>query len=216
MDKLEKMVADALVEHARVIDQNIKNVVSAVELWLKCDPKGAQEMVKKIRETDEKASAIKDKILADVAEAKASISRTDFLRLILQLDQVGSYSEGAAVRLGYLSQTFCLTENDEMVSRFRKLGEAFLKMGEALKMTIRSLSSSIDKINMFCSEIGKTEKEVDAIYRELEFHLFSRQDFDIRLIFYIRTIALHIEEAADNINNITNSVRIIVSNRSLE
>lgn len=215
MDRLETMVADALVEHARYIDQNIKNVVNAIELWLKCDPKGTQDMVAKIRETDEKANAIKNRILTDVAEAKASMSRSDFLRLILQLDQVGSYSEGAAVRLGLLSQKFCLAENDEIRPKFRKLGEAFLRMGDALKFTIKSLTSSIDKINMFCEDIGKIEKEVDAIYRDLEFHLFSRQDLDIRLIFYIRTVALHVEEAADNIDGITNSVRILVSNRGL-
>ncbi len=215
MDRLETMVAEALVEHARYIDQNIKNVVNAIDLWLKCDPKGTQDMVKKIRETDEKAGTIKNRILTDVAEAKASLSRTDFLRLILQLDQVGSYSEGAAVRLGLLSEKFCLTEKDELRPRFKKLGDAFLRMGEALKFTIKSLNSSMDKINMFCEDIGKIEKEVDSIYREMEFYLFSRQDLDIRLIFYIRTVALHIEEAADNIDAITNSVRILVSNRGL-
>lgn len=215
MDKLETKIAEALSEHARYIDQNIKNVVSAVELWLECDPAGTQEMVRKIRETDNKASAFKDKILSEVSEAKTSISRTDFLRLILQLDDVGSYADGAAVRLGFICEKFCLPKEDEMRPRFKRLAESFLKMGESLKLVIKSLSSSMDKVNLYCDEISKIEKDIDDIYRELEYYLFSRQDLDLRLIFYIRTIALHIEEAADKIDAITNSVRIIVSTRSL-
>jgi uncharacterized protein Yka (UPF0111/DUF47 family) len=156
---------------------------------------------------------VKNKILADVAEAKTSISRTDFLRLILQMDQVGSYSEGAAVRLGYMTKLFCLVENDELRPRMQKLGNAFLKAGDALKHLIKSISGNMEKVNMYCDDIGKIEKEIDSIYREMENYLFSRQDLDVRLIFQLRTIALHIEEACDNIDSITNSVRIIVSTR---
>ena len=213
MDKLELITFEELKEHVRIIDSNIKNLSNAIRMWVSGDLDEMNRLIDLIQKVESKASKVKNKLLIEISEAHASMNRGDLLRILLQLDKVGSYSDGAAVRLKFLSDIYVPAKDDPMIEWLNKLCDVFLKIGDKLKLVIKSLGGKIDKILNYCENIGEIENEVDFIYRSLEAHLYTRKDIDIRQIFQIRTVALHIEEACDIIEDLTDSIRILISTR---
>ena len=216
MNNLERNVFKTLQEHMRLVNSNAKDLVAGIGLWLDKDKEAMKKKVAVIIKIEEKASTLKNKLLMEIAEAHVAFNRTDLVRLILQMDNMESFIGGAAVRLEYLADVLDLEKEDKAAQLLLDLGKLYIEMNDILSRTIDNLDGKIDKVLALCEEIAMIETKLDSIYRELEAHLYTRHDIDIRQIFQLRTLALHIEEACDMIEDIADSIRIIVAGRNFQ
>lgn len=208
MDKVERVLFKALEDHARRINRSFKELGLAINAWIEGNLDEVNKKIAIIRELESDASKLKKTLLKEVAGAEANIHRTDYIRLILQLDEAAGYQGGAAVRLGRTDFHPALT--DPIAEKFKRLTEVFSKMGDALAAAVRWVDENQQKAEEYCDQIDAIEEQVDSVYRDLEVHLFSRKDLDIRIIFMIRSVALHIEEACDITDRVSDSLRIIL------
>jgi predicted phosphate transport protein (TIGR00153 family) len=207
--KFEKLIFRSLGEQARHINTTFKELGKSIDAWLNHRPEDVAKSNEIITHAEHTAKSMKKKMLEEASQAEANIHRSDFIRLILQLDEVASYQGGAASRLGRIS--FQPVPDDPMAAKFRNLVTVFLEMGDVLTNAIKMLGENNKKALEYCEKIDDVEEKIDDVYRDLEAHLYSRNDLDIRLIMQIRTVALHIEEACDIVNKLADGLHIILA-----
>ena len=208
-ENFEKFIFRALEEQTRQINTTFKELGKSIIAWLENRPADVTKSLDVIAHAEHTAKSMKSKLLREAAQAETNLHRSDYIRLILLLDEVSSYQGGSASRLGRIS--FHPKGDDPMAQKFKELIKIFLEMGDVLTNAIKMLGENNTKALEYCDKIDDVEGKIDDIYRDLEAHLYSRQDLDIRLIMQIRSVALHIEEACDIVEKVSDSLNIIIA-----
>jgi predicted phosphate transport protein (TIGR00153 family) len=211
MENIDRIVFRVVEEHARRINRSFKELAACINAWLVGNQEEVDKKINIISTLEKESSKLKKTLLAEIGQAQANLHRTDYIRLTLQMGEVSGYQGGAAVRLG--KTVFHPKADDPMVNKFKALCDVFIQMGDALANSIKHLGENNLKALEYTSRIDEIEDQIDDTYRDLEAHLYSRSDLDIRLIMQIRTVALHIEEACDIVQRISDSVTIILSSQ---
>ena len=206
--EIERIVFARLEEQSRHINNTFKQLGIAITAWLDGSDDKFQESVMKITQSEKKSRKVKEEALNDVARA-ISLYRSDFLRLVMKMEDCASFQGGAAARLSRLN--FKPDAEDEMVPMFRDLVSVFIDMGDTLTNLMRKLGQNMKQASDYCDKIDVIEEKVDGSYRELESYLYSRKDLDIRIIMQLREIIKHVEEACDHVQSTADSVRIILA-----
>ena len=206
--EIERIVFARLEEQSRHINNTFKQLGIAINAWLDGSDEKFKESVMKITQSEKKSRKVKDEALNDVARA-ISLYRSDFLRLVMKMEDCASFQGGAAARLSRLE--FKPEAGDEMVGMFKDLVEVFIDMGDTLTNLMRKLGQNMEQARNYCDKIDLIEEKVDGAYRKLESFLYNRKDLDIRIIMQLREIIKHIEEACDHVQSTADSVRIILA-----
>jgi len=191
VDRISRIMFKALEEHVRRVNRGFKELSGAITAWFSGNTEEVQKKVAIISQLEKEAAKLKKELLIEAAQAEASIHRTDYIRLILQMDEAAGYVGGAAVRLGFLD--FQLKPNDKIVEKFKKLIDLFIKVGDILTNAIKFADENIQMALQYCEELDDIEEQMDSVYRDLEAHIYKRKDLDIRDGLQLRAIALHLE-----------------------
>ena len=203
--EIERIVFTRLEEQSRHINNTFKQLGLAINAWIDNDEETFEKAVAKITQYETKSRKIKNDALNDVARA-ISLYRSDFLRLVMKMEECASYQGGAATRL--LRMNFTPESSDPMVPKFKELVDVFIQMGDTLTLLMKQVGNNFAQAGKYCQKIDEIEEQVDEKYRSLESYLYSRDDLDIRVIMQLREILKHIEEACDHVQSTADSVRI--------
>ncbi|MCP4761646.1 MAG: DUF47 family protein [archaeon] len=197
----------AINDHVRYIDIAIRELTKCIYFWI--DGKSNKEMepaIAKVSQAEADANKIKIKLMKRISEGKTSLHRSDFLRLVLKMDQIPDYIEGGAIRILYLKKC----PSKDLGDKIKPLCEAIIKMSTVFKKTIKSIIENPEKTIKYCDEIDQCEEEVDEIFREIEGYLFNT-DLEIRFMLQLRNVLSKIEEAADWCHDTADHIRILVA-----
>jgi len=83
-------------------------------------------------------------------------------------------------------------------------------MADILKSTIKNLRDNPEIVFNNTTKIHEIENEIDRIYRQFLDYLYSNEDLDIRLLLRIRDSIVLLEQLADRIHDIADSLRILL------
>jgi predicted phosphate transport protein (TIGR00153 family) len=203
-------ILNLVIEHVTYIDISIRELVKCLNAWINKNHEDLVNAVQRVKSAESDANKTKVKVVTRVSEHHASLHRTDFLRLTLEMDKIPDYIEGAASRIQLMAESWDFIPDKKLSEKLMKLADAIVKMGQKLRQTIKALLDSPGNTLKFCNEIDKFEAEVDKYYREVEATLFHT-DIDIKLMLQIQNIMHHIEEAGDFIQETSDSIRIIIA-----
>ena len=203
-------ILNFIIEHSTYIDISIRELAKCVIAWIDNDKEGIINATKTVNRAESDANDLKIKVVNRVSKGQASLHRTDFLRLILQMDAIPDYIEGASSRTLLMSERSNYKPDAEFSAKIKELLDNIIKMGSNLKSTVKSIIDNPGKTPKYCAEIDKGEEKVDASYRGIESYLLN-SEIDIKLILQIKNIMWHIEEAGDYIHEVGDSIRIIVA-----
>lgn len=193
-------------DHVRYIDIAIREMAKCTSAWIGNDREEMNKSYQKLKQAELDADKIKLKLMIRVSEDQASLHRTDFLRLILQMDTIADFSEGVAARIIRIK----ITPDKSLAEKIIPLSEATLKMGDALKRTIKSLLDNPSKTSIYCDEIDKFEEAIDGVYRDLEAYLYE-SDIDVKIMLQISSAMHQIEDTADLCQRSADNIRIIAA-----
>ncbi|MHA1339158.1 MAG: DUF47 domain-containing protein [Promethearchaeota archaeon] len=200
-------ILNSIIEHSKYIDIAIRETVKAVEAWLNNKREDLEQAVKRATQAESDANKLKIKLMKRIAEAEAAINRTDFLRLVLKMDLIPDYIEGAAVRISYVD---VIPKEEHIIKGIKDLLDAILDMSSTFKMTIRSIRDNPSNTEKFCNEIDEKEERIDEIFRKLESDLFN-SELEIKKMFQIRNVMFHIEETGDLCHENADHIRILIA-----
>ncbi|MBD3352121.1 MAG: DUF47 family protein [Candidatus Lokiarchaeota archaeon] len=199
-------ILSSIGELAKFVDIAIKETVKSIYAWMESNEDEMNECIKRVTQAESDANKIKLKLMKRIAEAQSSLNRTDFLRLVLKMDLIPDYIEGAAVRISKVK----LSPDDTLIEEMKPLTEAIVKMSNAFKKTIKNIIHNPAKTEKLCNEIDKIEEEIDHVYRNLEAYLFQ-SDLDVKVMLQLRNVLYHIEETGDLCHENADHIRIILA-----
>lgn len=203
-------IINYIIEHSTYIDISIRELAKCIIAWIENNKEGIINATKTVDRAENDANDLKIKVVNRVSQGQASLHRTDFLRLILQMDAIPDYIEGASSRTLLLSEHSNYKPDPELSAKIRELLENIIKMGSNLKLTVKSIIDNPGKTTKYCAKIDEGEEKIDTSYRAIESYLLN-SEIDIKLILQIKNIMWHIEEAGDYIHEVGDSIRIIVA-----
>lgn len=197
---------NSINEHVLYIDIAIRETVKTLYAWLEEKDVDMKESVAKASQAEKDANNIKLTLLKKIAEAQGMLNRTDFLRLVLKMDLIPDYIEGAAVRISKIKYRPVKPISDKI----KALGDIMLEMSSVLKLTIKSILDSPKKTEEYCNQIDNIEEKIDSIYRDLEAELFQ-SDIEVKTMLQIRNAMYQIEETGDLCHENADHIRILVA-----
>ena len=204
---MEQRVFANLEKQSTLVDRTFKEMGLCITAFLE-GHEDFQKTVLKIKNNEKESNKLRRKNLEIVAQA-VSMYRSDLLRLVMKMSDVMANQAGASVRLEHVN--FTPAPNDGMIPRFTALIEAFIRMGEKLRILMRNLGENMENAQDSCDKIDEVEEEVDRLYRDLHGHLYNRINIPLRIIMQLLSVAKHIEEACDHCASVADSVRIILA-----
>ncbi len=196
-------------DHARVVNRAVKEMALCVEAWTKGDTELTAQKLALVVKLERDANAIKNKIIQMVAGAQTSLSRTDMIRMVLQIDEIADYAEGTAVRISRIKYEPRQEIADEMIN----LAQGVVKSAKIMRQALLELVNNPQKAMKRCEELDLAEQEVDNLFRNLETNLFEDLSMDVRILLQIRSVAYHLEDMGDIAMRVGDAVRIFALTR---
>jgi predicted phosphate transport protein (TIGR00153 family) len=135
------------------------------------------------------------------------VSREDILRLVVQVNEIADYSEGAAFRINHITDKK-LKVNEEVKSHLFNMAKNVLKTVTTLRETLLSLSYSRTRAIEMAKNVEAAEYAVDELYRETEMKIIDSK-MNIRTIMLLRDTAQFLEDIADKAEDAIDSTRIL-------
>ncbi|MFH0748579.1 MAG: DUF47 family protein [Candidatus Bathyarchaeota archaeon] len=161
--------------------------------------------ITKLKEEDVKQ---KKALLGELAKSgMLLINREDFVRLSVQIGEIGDYCEGAAHRITYAS-TREMDISDEVRSLLFNMSKNVLKTVTNLRETIFSLAYSRQKAIDLASSVEIAEYAVDELFRETEIKIMD-SDMDCGSMIILKDLAQLLEDIADKAEDAIDSTRIL-------
>jgi len=200
-------ILNSIIEHSRYIEIAIQETVNVVNSWLENNKENILESLKRAKQAEKDANNLKIKLLNRIAEAETAINRTDFLRLVLKMDLIPDFIEGAAVRASYLTT---IPKDENVINGIKNLSNAIIEMASVFKNTIRSIRDNLENTAKFCDEIDQVEEKIDTIYRKLEADLYN-SELETKKMLQILNVMYHIETAGDLCHENADHIRILIT-----
>jgi predicted phosphate transport protein (TIGR00153 family) len=135
------------------------------------------------------------------------VSREDILRLVVQVNEIPDYSEGAAFRINHITSKK-LKVNEEVKSHLFNMAKNVFKTVTTLRETMLSLSYNRTRAIEMAQNVEAAEYAVDELYRETEMKIIDSK-MDIRTIMLLRDTAQFLEDIADKAEDASDSTRIL-------
>ena len=210
MDKTERTVFANLEAQSKLINQTFREMGVCITAFLEGRKEDLHKSVAKIRTFEKEASILRRKNLEIVATT-VSIYRSDLFRLVMKMSDVMANQAGASIRLSEIQ--FHPPSGDPMIPKIKQLIALFIEMGDELRNLILKLQEDLEKAHQVCDKIDDIEDRVDEIYRELHGHIYNRYEIDLRVVMQLLSFFKHVEEACDQIDSVSDSVRIILATK---
>lgn len=207
-EQIRRTVLDTEQEHVRRTLEAVRELVSMVSDFADQNPKEIDARIARIRKLKEDATEQKRVLIRELAESgMLLLNREDFLRLAVQIGEIGDYCEGAAFRINYIVK-HGVSLNDELRQNILSLGKNVLKTVTNLRETILSLSFNRQRALDMAQNVEVAEYAVDEIYRDLEVKIFESK-LDTRAILLVWSLVGLLEDVSDKAEDAIDSIRIL-------
>ena len=207
--QIRRMVLDICQDHVRKILEGVRELSNMVfDFASGSNSQSMDDHLSQIKRLKEEATEQKRILLNELAEAgMLLINREDFLRLIVQIDEIVDFCEGAAYRLCTLAKRKIKMKKD-ILDSLSNLSKNVLKTVTNLRETILSLTYSRSKAIEMAKSVEIAEYVVDEIFRDLEMKIIDAK-LDLGTTLLLRDLAQSLEDIADKAEDATDSTRVL-------
>jgi len=175
---------------------------------MKNDKDRARQLSNEIRGAEDEVDKARRLVSQELAEIGAILlSREDFLRFTNLTSEIADFSEGIAFRLVEILQ-----HNWNVPAEIKK---ELLKLSEAVFDTVLKLREMVMVLNYGSAktmekakDVEIAERNVDAIYRDLEIRLLSSK-MDLPAMILLRDVLQLLEDSADKAEDAADAARIL-------
>jgi len=179
-----------------------------IDYFMKNDKDRARQLFNEIRGGEEEVDKARRLVSQELAEIGAILlSREDFLRFTNLTSEISDFSEGIAFRLVEIIQHNWNVPTDIKKDLLR-LSEAVFETVLKLREMVMVLNYGSAKTMEKAKDVEIAERNVDAIYRELEIKLLSSK-MDFPALILLRDVLQLLEDSADKAEDAADAARIL-------
>ena len=207
-ERVKRRALNVCQDHLRKVVDLTRKVPQMIDYFTKNDKERARQLFNEIRGGQDEVDTARRLVSQELAEIGAIlISREDFLRFTNLTSEIADFSEGIAFRLVEILEHGWNVPND-IKKELPKLSEAVLEAVMKLKETVMVLNYGPAKTMEKAKDVEIAERNVDAIYRDMEIKLLSSK-MDFPALILLRDVARLLEDSADKAEDAADAVRIL-------
>ena len=207
-ERVKRRALSVCQEHLRRVVDLTRKVPQMIECFTKNDKEKAKQLFAEIRSGEDEVDKARRLVSQELAEIGAIlISREDFLRFTNLTSEIADFSEGIAFRMNEIASHNWNVPMD-MKKELLKLSEAVFETVLKLRETVMVLNYGATKTMEKAKDVEIAERNVDAIYRELEIKLLSSK-MDFPALILLRDVLELLEDSADKAEDAADAVRIL-------
>jgi predicted phosphate transport protein (TIGR00153 family) len=207
-ERVKRRALNVCQDHLRKVVDLTRKVPQIIECFTKNDKERAKQLFNEIRGGEDEVDTARRLVSQELAEIGAILlSREDFLRFTNLTSEIADFSEGIAFRLVAILEHGWNVPSD-IKKELLKLSEAVLEAVMKLRETVMVLNYGTTKTMEKAKDVEIAERNVDAIYRDLEIKLLSSK-MDFPALILLRDVLQLLEDSADKAEDAADAVRIL-------
>lgn len=207
-ERVKRRALNVCQDHLRKVVDLTRKVPQIIECFTKNDKERAKQLFNEIRGGEDEVDTARRLVSQELAEIGAILlSREDFLRFTNLTSEIADFSEGIAFRLVAILEHGWNVPSD-IKKELLKLSEAVLEAVMKLRETVMVLNYGTAKTMEKAKDVEIAERNVDAIYRDLEIKLLSSK-MDFPALILLRDVLQLLEDSADKAEDAADAVRIL-------
>jgi predicted phosphate transport protein (TIGR00153 family) len=207
-ERVKRRALNVCQDHLRKVVDLTRKVPQIIECFTKNDKERAKQLFNEIRGGEDEVDTARRLVSQELAEIGAILlSREDFLRFTNLTSEIADFSEGIAFRLVEILEHGWNVPSD-IKKELPKLSEAVLETVMKLRETVMVLNYGTTKTMEKAKDVEIAERNVDAIYRDLEIKLLSSK-MDFPALILLRDVLQLLEDSADKAEDAADAVRIL-------
>ena len=207
-ERVKRRALNVCQDHLRKVVDLTRKVPQIIGFFTKNDKERAKQLFNEIRGGEDEVDTARRLVSQELAEIGAILlSREDFLRFTNLTSEIADFSEGIAFRLVAILEHGWNVPSD-IKKELLKLSEAVLETVMKLRETVMVLNYGTTKTMEKAKDVEIAERNVDAIYRDLEIKLLSSKT-DFPALTLLRDVLQLLEDSADKAEDAADAVRIL-------
>ena len=207
-ERVKRRALNVCQDHLRKVVDLTRKVPQIIECFTRNDKERAKQLFNEIRGGEDEVDTARRLVSQELAEIGAILlSREDFLRFTNLTSEIADFSEGIAFRLVEILEHGWNVPSD-IKKELLKLSEAVLETVMKLRETVMVLNYGTTKTMEKAKDVEIAERNVDAIYRDLEIKLLSSK-MDFPALILLRDVLQLLEDSADKAEDAADAVRIL-------
>lgn len=207
-ERVKRRALNVCQDHLRKVLDLTRKVPQMIDYFMKNDKDRARQLFNEIRGGEEEVDKARRLVSQELAEIGAILlSREDFLRFTNLTSEISDFSEGIAFRLVEIIQHNWNVPTDIKKDLLR-LSEAVFETVLKLREMVMVLNYGSAKTMEKAKDVEIAERNVDAIYRELEIKLLSSK-MDFPALILLRDVLQLLEDSADKAEDAADAARIL-------
>jgi predicted phosphate transport protein (TIGR00153 family) len=207
-ERVKRRALSVCQDHLRKVLDLTRKIPQMIDYFAKNDKNRARQLFNEIiggRDEVDKARRLVSQELAEIGAIL--LSREDFLRFTNLISETADFSEGIAFRLVEVMEHNWNVPMD-IKKDLLKLSEGVFETILKLRETTMVLNYGSAKTMEKAKDVEIAERNVDAIYRDLEIKLLSsKMDFPALII--LRDVLELLEDSADKAEDAADAARIL-------
>lgn len=208
--KVEEKYLNRAVEHLDKVALVAESLRNALNSFLEKDLNGVREHYNRVFIAERTADQIKRDIISDMLESSIHpIDREVIMKLILRIDYIADHAKSTARRLLLAAETelsIPIEVLNDVTAMCHKLGEAILKLREALLELTKDLKKSLE----LADAVEKIEEEVDEVRsKAFEKVLMTCKNSDPATCTILNEVVDSLENAVDRCEDSADMVRYL-------
>jgi len=207
-ERVKRRALNVCQDHLRKVVDLTRKVPQIIGHFTKNDKEHARQLFNEIRGGEEEVDTARRLVSQELAEIGAILlSREDFLRFTNLTSEIADFSEGIAFRLVEILEHGWNVPSD-IKKELLRLSEAVMETVMKLRETVMVLNYGAAKTMEKAKDVEIAERNVDAIYRDLEIKLLSSKT-DFPALILLRDVLQLLEDSADKAEDAADAVRIL-------
>ena len=207
-ERVKRRALNVCQDHLRKVLDLTRKIPQIVDCFGKNDKGRARQLFNEVRGGEDEVDIARRLVSVELAEIGAILlSREDFLRFTNLTSEIADFSEGIAFRLVEILEHSWNVPNDikkDLLKLSEAVFETVLKLREAVMVLNYGSAKTMEK----AKDVELAERNVDAIYRQLEIKLLSCK-IDFPALILLRDVLQLLEDSADKAEDAADAVRIL-------
>ena len=202
-------IAGLMNEYMREIGSSVRLLVQLVEKLVSGDYEGLGKLYKLMEEAAERIDQAKRNVMDYIAEVSPlMLEKDNWVRLVLNIESVSDYAEGAATNIIILSKKLDEKLPGAVSEGLSQISSKALETYEALKDVILTLSTRPVLVLQSYRRVEELEREVDNIQKDLNVRI-AESNMPLPVILLLRDIVAQIEDMTDLMKRAMDEARIV-------
>jgi len=205
---------DFVMEHSKKLWDSYKRLEEMMGIYLKSRAnRRIKELAEEIKKIEKEGNEVKLRIFDYLARVgEALMYREDWMRLILNLDNLLDYVDSISYRLS-IAASKKWYPTPEVAEGFERLISLVNTMFNKLKQALSLLQTDAIKVLELCNELEDLEGEVDERHRELNLMLLE-SNVSISAFVVLYEVLERLEALADLAVRTGDNLRLIAMHRA--